>query len=123
MYAVLDSEVNTDDGGDVIATIRGGSWDKAKVIGSVERGPNNIRLRFITLAPHDERPTMSINAVALREKDAKQGVAEHIDHPSHFWTLHFSCRSIPVGWSRKCLRATCRYDHYRPRRYGNDHKH
>lgn len=80
MYATLDSEVNTDDGGDVLATIRGGAWDGSKIIGRVEQGPNNIRLKFSILAPQDNRPTMAINAIALREEDAKQGVADDIDN-------------------------------------------
>lgn len=80
MYATLDSEVNTDDGGEVLATIRGGKWDKAKLIGKVEQGPNNIRLKFTIMAPQDGRDTMRVNAIAIREEDAKQGVAEDIDN-------------------------------------------
>lgn len=80
LFATLDSEVNTDDGGDVLATLHGGQWEGAKIIGKIEQAPDNIRLRFTTLAPQDERPTMKINAVALREEDAKQGVADDINH-------------------------------------------
>lgn len=80
MYATLDSEVNTDDGGTVLATIRSGEWDGAKLIGKIQQTPNNINLIFSTLAPQDSRKTMKINAIALREEDAKQGVAEDIDH-------------------------------------------
>lgn len=79
MYATLDSEVNTDDGGHVLATVRGGDWDGSKLIGQVEQGPNNIRLNFTVLSPQDGRDTMRINAVALREDDAKQGMADDID--------------------------------------------
>jgi len=80
LYATLDSEMNTDDGNDVIATIRGGDWDGSKIIGQVEKTPNNVRLRFSTMAPQDSRPTMRISAIALREEDAKQGIAENIDY-------------------------------------------
>ncbi|HHZ23888.1 TPA: hypothetical protein HH296_15870 [Xanthomonas vasicola pv. zeae] len=79
MYATLDSEVNTDDGGHVLATVRGGDWDGSKLIGQVEQAPNNIRLNFTVLSPQDGRDTMRINAVALREDDAKQGMADDID--------------------------------------------
>jgi intracellular multiplication protein IcmE len=78
-YATLDAEINTDDGADVIATIRGGSWDGSKLIGKLTKGNNNVGVLFSVMAPQDERPTMSINAVALREEDAKMGVAENID--------------------------------------------
>lgn len=80
MYATLDSEVNTDDGGEVLATVRGGKYDGAKLIGRIEQSPNNIRAKFSILAPQDSRATMRISAVALREEDAKQGVAENIDY-------------------------------------------
>lgn len=82
MYATLNSEVNTDKGGDVIATIRGGEWNGSIIIGKVEQANQNIQLRFTTLAPpkDDPRKTMSINAVALREEDASQGMATKIDH-------------------------------------------
>lgn len=80
MYATLDSEVNTDDGGDVFATVRGGVWDGAKLIGRIERAPRNINLRFNLLAPQDDRDTISINALAIREEDARAGIAEDIDY-------------------------------------------
>lgn len=80
MYAMLDSEVNTDDGRTVLATIRSGAWKGAKLIGMIEQAQNNISLSFTTLAPQDERPTMRVRAVALRESDAKLGMAEKIDH-------------------------------------------
>ena len=80
MYATLDSEANTDDGRTVLATIRNGPWKGAKLIGSIEQNYDNIALTFTTLAPQDERNTMRIRAVALREQDAKLGMAEKIDH-------------------------------------------
>lgn len=80
LYAETLSEINTDDGTDAMAIIRGGPWDGSKLIGKVENRPNNIGVRFSTLAPQDGRSAMSINAIALRTEDASQGVAEHIDH-------------------------------------------
>jgi len=100
MYATLDSEVNTDDSGDVIATIRGGKWDGAKIIGNVEQGPNNIRLKFSIMAPQDGRPTMRINAVALREEDAKQGMADDIDHHTFERYTLLAVASLLSGYGR-----------------------
>ncbi|MDR2208071.1 MAG: hypothetical protein LBE22_03755 [Azoarcus sp.] len=80
LYAVSDAEINTDDGSEVMASIRGGDWDGARLIGKIQRTPNNISLKFNILAPQDDRPTMRINAVAIREEDAKLGIAENIDH-------------------------------------------
>lgn len=79
-YATLDSEVNTDDGNDVFATLRSGPFTGAKLIGKVETRPNNIQIKFTMLAPQDDRPTLRITGVALREEDAKQGMASEIDH-------------------------------------------
>jgi intracellular multiplication protein IcmE len=80
LYATLDSEVNTDDGGDVFATVRGGVWDGCKLIGRIERAPRNINLRFNLLAPQDDRETITINALAIREEDARAGIADDIDY-------------------------------------------
>ncbi len=79
-YATLDSEANTDDGRTVLATVRSGKWKGAKLIGQIEQAYNNMSLTFTTMAPQDERPTMRVRAVALRESDAKLGMAETIDH-------------------------------------------
>lgn len=79
-FAETDVEVNTDDGSDVFATMHGGQFDGAKLIGKVEQTPRNIKFRFNTLAPQDSRPTMSINAIAIREEDARQGMADTIDN-------------------------------------------
>jgi len=100
MYATLDSEVNTDDGGDVLATIRGGKWDGAKIIGRVEQAPNNIRLKFSTMAPQDNRPTMRINAVALREEDSKQGIAQDIDHHTFARYTSLAAASLLSGYGQ-----------------------
>ena len=102
MYATLDAEVNTDDGGDVLATIRGGKWNGSKLIGKIEQAPDNIRVRFTILAPpvNDPRPTMRISAVALREDDAKQGVADTKDY--HIMSRYFAlgAASLLSGYGR-----------------------
>ena len=79
-FATLDSEANTDDGRTVLATVRSGTWKGAKLIGQIEQSYNNMSLTFTTMAPQDDRPTMRVRAVALRESDAKLGMAEKIDH-------------------------------------------
>lgn len=80
MYATLDAEANTDDGRTALATVRSGPWKGSKLIGIIEQSSNNITLNFLTMAPQDSRATMRIRAVALREADAKMGIAENIDH-------------------------------------------
>lgn len=100
LYFTLDSEVNTDDGGEVLATIRGGVWDGSKILGKIEQSPNNIRLKFNVLAPQDGRPTRAISAIALREIDAKQGVAEDIDSHTLARYTALAVSSALTGYGR-----------------------
>lgn len=97
LFATTDAEVNTDDGGAVFATIRGGEWDGSKLIGKIEQASNNIRVTFSTLAPQDSRPTMRISAIAIREEDAKQGVAENIDEHTISRYAHLFVGSVFSG--------------------------
>jgi intracellular multiplication protein IcmE len=103
IFATLDAEVNTDDGGEVFATVRGGKYDGSRLIGKIEQAPRNIRLRFNVLAPQDDRPTMPINAIAIREVDAKQGVADTIDnHTIERYSALFA-GSILTGVSKAAM--------------------
>lgn len=80
MYATLDSEANTDDGSTILATVRSGKWKGSKLIGQSTMGNNNVSYMFNLMAPQDNRSTMRIRAIALREDNAKTGMAENIDH-------------------------------------------
>lgn len=100
MYAALTSPVNTDEGLDVTATIYGGKWNKSVLIGKVVRTADNINLMFTTLAPQDERPTMKINAIAIRESDASRGMATDIDrHILKKWGSLFVA-SVMSGYAK-----------------------
>jgi len=100
LYAETISEINTDNGSDVLAVIRGGAWDKSKLIGKIETRPNNVGIRFTTLAPQDGRSAMSINAVALRTEDASQGVAENIDHHTLERYMALGASSVLSGFGK-----------------------
>lgn len=100
LYATLDAEMNTDDGGEVLATVRGGEWDGSKVIGTIEQAPNNVRVKFTIMSPQDARPTMRINAVALREEDAKQGIADDIDRHTFSRYTALAAASLLSGYGR-----------------------
>lgn len=100
LYAETISEINTDDGTDAMAVVRGGVWDGAKLIGKVENKPNNIGVKFTTLAPQDGRPAMSINAVALRTEDASQGIAETIDHHTLERYIALGASSLLSGFGK-----------------------
>ncbi len=106
LYAETSSEINTDDGNDAMAVIRGGAWDGSKLIGKIENRPNNIGVRFTTLAPQDGRPAMTINAIALRTEDASQGIAKDIDHHTleRYAALGFS--SLLSGYGKAYSQPT-----------------
>ena len=100
MYAQLDAEIDTDDGGPVMATIYGGKLAGAKLLGQVEKGNDNIRLAFRTVSPNDaNKGTFGIDAVALRTEDAKQGLATSINRHtiSRYSSLIFSSALAGVG--------------------------
>lgn len=80
IYATLNSQLNTDHGNKVLMTVAGGPWDGAQLIGALEQTPDNVMIHLTTLAPQDDRQTLKIDAVALREQDLSFGAAEKIDH-------------------------------------------
>ena len=93
LFAQLDTEIDTDDGGPVMATIYGGKLNGAKIMGQVQQANGNIRLAFNTVSPIEQnKPTFTVNAVALRTEDAKQGIATSINNHtlSRYTSLVFS---------------------------------
>ncbi len=80
LYITTNSMVNTDHGGKLFGTVRGGAWNGSQVICGIEQAPDNIRAHCTTLAPQDSRPTMKIDGVLLRESDMAQGIAESVNH-------------------------------------------
>ncbi len=79
-YASLRHAINSDDGlSQVLASVHGGAYDGATLIGHIEAAPNNIRLHFDQLSPKDG-DTLGIQAMAIREEDARAGIAEKIDN-------------------------------------------
>ena len=105
-YSTLDSEANTDDGRLVMATVRSGKYKGAKLIGNLEQTNNNIQLSFHTLAPQDDRPTMRIRAVALREEDAKVGMAETIDHHTLSRYSSLAAAALLTGFGRIAMQPS-----------------
>lgn len=80
LYGATDGAVNTDEGNTVLATIAGGEWDNAALIGKVQAMQDNINLIFTVMSPRDNRPKLKINAMALRLEDAGQGIADTKDY-------------------------------------------
>jgi Bacterial conjugation TrbI-like protein len=81
LYATLINGVNTDDGFNVMATIYGGAYDQATLLGTVQMQNKNISIQFNMLSPKDRNlKSLPIQAMAIREEDARQGVAEGVNN-------------------------------------------
>lgn len=106
LYATLDSEANTDESKQIFATIHGGKFNGAKVFGKIDMSQENMTFVFTKLAPMDDRPTMTINAVALREEDAKQGMATEVDHHTLSRYTALAASSLLAGYGRAYSRNT-----------------
>ena len=82
IYAVMDTSINTDEPGPVLATITQGKLKGAKLIGSLRIPPNAeaVILTFNTLSVLNAPSTMSINAVAIDPDTARAALASDVDH-------------------------------------------
>lgn len=99
IFAVLDSEVNTDSGNLAIATVHGGEYNGSKLIGQITHGNGNIELKFNKLAPQDGRSSLVIDGLAMRVSDASTGVATSINKHtlSRYASLLFSSALTGLG--------------------------
>jgi uncharacterized protein YjeT (DUF2065 family) len=90
MYAVLDTAVNTDEPGPVVATITGGKYQGAKVLGDIQMAATpgtggraeKVIINFSTLSiPADlTAKSLQIKGVAIDLDTARTALASDIDH-------------------------------------------
>jgi len=82
MFAVLDTAVNSDQPGPVMATIVSGKLKGAKMLGTLSQTPDGERvmLSFTSLTKPDWPITISINAVAINPDTARTAIASDVDH-------------------------------------------
>lgn len=82
LFAVLDTAVNSDEPGPVMATIVAGSLKGAKLLGSMT--PNftseTISLNFTAINMPGEADSMGISAVAIDPDTARTALASDVDH-------------------------------------------
>jgi polyhydroxyalkanoate synthesis regulator phasin len=82
MFAVLDTTVNSDQPGPVMATIVSGKFKGGKLLGSLTRTPDKQRviLKFNLLNMPEFEKTVSINAVAINPDTARTAIASEVDN-------------------------------------------
>lgn len=84
IFAVLETEIDSDDKGPVIATVVSGKMKGSKVIGAYELTDNKQRiiLKFSQMNMPKADSTISINAVAVNPFNGRTGLASSVDN--HF---------------------------------------
>lgn len=87
LFAVLDTSVNTDEPGPILATIAEGKFRGAKIIGDVQSvtdtssgRPEKVTLNFSTMSPLDADQSISIQGVAVDPDTARTALATDVDH-------------------------------------------
>lgn len=82
LFAVLDTSVNSDQPGPVMATVVAGSLKGAKLLGSMSTNTTaeSISLNFTAINMPNEANSMGISAVAIDPDTARTALASDVDH-------------------------------------------
>ncbi|MBP9764130.1 MAG: hypothetical protein KBD03_02310 [Gammaproteobacteria bacterium] len=87
LFAVLDTAVNTDEPGPVMATIVQGEFEGAKVIGTTQMSsqpgndrPEKVTLNFVTMSTPTLPKSLAIQGVAIDTDTARTALASDVDH-------------------------------------------
>lgn len=87
LFAVLDTSINTDEPGPVLATIVDGKFKGAKVLGSIQmvqmpggNRPEKVMLNFNSMSIPSQNNSISIKAVAIDPETARTALATNVDH-------------------------------------------
>jgi hypothetical protein len=86
-FAVLDTSVNTDEPGPILATIVDGPLKGGKLIGAIQpfpstegTRPEKVSLNFTTLSHPDFPSSLAIQGVAIDTDTARTAMATDVDH-------------------------------------------
>lgn len=82
LYAVMDTSVNTDEKGPILATIVSGKFAGARVIGAFTHADyqESIIMQFSTMSLPKKTNSMGIQAVAIDPDTARTALATDVDH-------------------------------------------
>ncbi len=82
LFAVLDTAVNSDQAGPVMATVVAGSLKGSKLLGSMtpDTTSETIALAFTAINMPNEANSMGISAVAIDPDTARTAMASDVDH-------------------------------------------
>jgi type IV secretory pathway VirB10-like protein len=82
LFAVLDTAVDSDEPGPVMATIVGGTLKGAKLLGTMQTNTDSetLSLNFTAINLPDEANSMGISAVAIDPDTARTALSTNVDH-------------------------------------------
>ena len=88
IFGVLNTAVNSDEPGPVLATIASGKYRGAKIVGAMTQapelkgtnGPTRVMLSFNTMNVPSLPNSLTINAVAIDADTARTALASEVDH-------------------------------------------
>jgi intracellular multiplication protein IcmE len=82
LFAVIDTAVNTDEPGPILATIVSGPLKNSKIIGSFTSGANaeKLTMSFNTLSIPGESKTIGISAYAIDPNTGRTALSSSTDH-------------------------------------------
>lgn len=80
MFAVLDTAINTDQIGPIMATVVGGKYKGAKLLGTVTRQTDRALLNFNIMNADQFSKTIAINAVAIDPNTARTALSTNVDY-------------------------------------------
>lgn len=80
-YGINNLEANSDDPGEVMATVQNGPLKGAKILGTFSRGKDTLTLKFnLASPPWPNADSVAINALAIDPEKSQKGIASEVDN-------------------------------------------
>ena len=88
LFAVLNTSIDSDEPGPVMATVVSGTYKDSKLLGRMQKttalpgtnGPTRVVLNFTTMSIPNAENSLSISAVAIDPDTARTALASNVDH-------------------------------------------
>ena len=84
LFGVLDTAVNSDEPGPILATIVQGTFKDARLVGSMQKasGPDatGLTLNFTLMSRPSDTKSLAVSIVAIDPDTARTALASHVDH-------------------------------------------
>lgn len=88
LFAIIETSINSDEPGPVMARIVTGPLKGAKILGSFQRQDKKLMLSFNTLSVPDVPESIGIDAIAIDPETARTALATNVDN--HYLTKYGS---------------------------------